>query len=267
MRGAHVLVALLILVMPVSVSAGKSEEPAPLKELLDRRGKADPLHNSTVAQLRPEAIREAAFVVGTQAGVKWRYAQIVDLLRSREHTLDTVFDFTPLLLNGGRVLPPVIVSAEQAFRVDSPVSATSSDATYTILIPARLISAPPNWRSYLLREDPVIDTVHAAVLPWDSDEREIWRTAVLSGWKQGLRHADRVFEAGLNRLARDYRGMLRFKLLAQQGMVSVPELNEGRLGICVQDALLEVDQRVFRLTDPGRFRPVEDWHPVIGGGR
>lgn len=263
----RLLFAICILGTTPMVALAEPDTPAPLRELLDRKGRAEPFQNGTVAQLRPNAIREAAFVLGAQEGVQWRYAEIITILKDREAQMDSVFDFGALMLNGGRVLPPVIVSAEQALRVESPVEASSADATYSILSPARIVSAPPNWRGYLFRENPPLETVHPAVLPWDSDEREIWRAAVLEGWKRGLRHADRVFETGLNRLTRDYRGMLRFKLLAEQGMVSVPELHEGRLGIRVGENLLEVDQRVFRLNGQGRFLPVEDWRPVVGKGK
>ena len=79
------------------------------------------------------------------------------------------------------------------------------------------------------------------------------------GWKEGLEQARQLFELNMARLVADYRGMLRFHLLAQRGMVSMPRLSEGKLGLKVGKRTLAITETVFRITGPAGFLPQQAW--------
>ena len=98
-------------------------------------------------------------------------------------------------------------------------------------------------------------TMHAppAILPHTDAELMLWRKHVSQGWKKGVSHADEVFELNMNHLIAEYRGILRFKMLANRGLVQVPILAEGRLGVQVGDRILNIDQTTFRITVPASF--------------
>jgi defect-in-organelle-trafficking protein DotC len=214
-------------------------------------------------ELRPRAIKEAAQTLAIQEAVKYRYDNIVSLLNQNEPLLDKIFDFDSLLLNNDKVVPPVIGRADRGFKVESDSLAHSTEVAYRIISPARITATPPNWRDYLLYSFDAIEDVNPSLLPDNSAERKIWEEGIEQGWQMGIEQANRVYSANLNRLVRDFKGMLRFNLLVAQNMVSVPVLAEGELGVRVGDKILDVDQKVFRITAPTKFREVEEWKPIL----
>lgn len=261
MKCRFLLGVVLVLVMTSRVHA----EPDELTRLKNMSSVVLATDLKTQAErLRPEGIREAGMVVATQAAVRFRYGQIASELRDRSNDLDKVFNFAPLLMNQGKVVPPVIASAGKSVQIESPTEGSYTGATFRIISPARIVSVPPDWRSYLLYADlPDIQPVTPALLPQNKEEQAIWDAAVEDGWRLGLEHANRLFEVSLSRLVRDIRGILKFKTLVLQGMVTLPGYEEGRIGITVNGERLDVDQRTFRLVLPSRFLDPTHWKPIL----
>src|SRR3546814_7794007 len=54
---------------------------------------------------------------------------------------------------------------------------------------------------------------------------------ISDGWKMGVKQARDIFQSDLNRLERDYTGMIRYKVLLEQGKVSAPVIAEGAMGV------------------------------------
>src|SRR5581483_10534999 len=104
--------------------------------------------------LRYEALKEVAYTLGVQTGVRWRYQAIDEMLEANRSPLDRVFDFRPLMLHDGRVVPAVVSSTEGAYRIVSATEAHQTEATYTIEAEARLVTRPPDWRDYLMQSYP-----------------------------------------------------------------------------------------------------------------
>ena len=101
--------------------------------------------------LREDAQREVAYMLGVQAGVAWRYERIDNLLHQEEPALTSLFDFTPLLLNDRRVMPPIVTVSEDNFELEDRTSATAGIATWHIVAPARIVTVPPTWEGYLIQ--------------------------------------------------------------------------------------------------------------------
>ena len=219
---------------------------------------------SDVENLRPRVIRRTARTLALQKAVQWRYGRIQELLKEHSSKLDHIFDFSPLMLRGGKVLPPVISEAGAGYRVESQTRASSTDRTYRIVKEARMVSTPPSWRDYLLRDYGSFDRKDAGVVPQNKEERKIWKEAAIKGWELGLKQARRLFRNNLSELVRDYKGVLKFRILAEQNMVSIPVVAEGKLGIEVQGKRLSVDRQIFRITQPSTFQEVDEWTPKVG---
>lgn len=252
---------LLALAMSLPVprnGSAAASEPAELTSIMAMKGAVNISPAKSENNLRMKVLRESASTLGFQGGVKWRYRQIMAGVEKRRLEFEKIFNFTPLLIDE-KVLPPVIKWAENATNFESETLATSVEAQYRIIAPARIVSTPPSWRDYLWSDFEAIEAVSQEVLPSSSAEKAAWKAAAKEGWDQGVSHADDVFHLNMNKLVSDYRGILRFKMLADRGMVSVPVLSEGRLGVQVGDDLLNVDQRVFRITVPAAFRAAEEW--------
>jgi len=264
MRRLHGNAALTFAALCFCISSSAWAADLPLRALELQEKKAPQIYESEVFdQLRPNAIKEAAQTLAIQEAVKYRYANIVSQLNAVDQKLDQVFNFHALLLNDNKVVPPVIGETNSGFVVESDILAKSTEVAYRIISPARLTATPPNWRDYLIQAFSVVDNVNPSLLPENTAERQIWKEGIETGWEMGLAQADRVYTSSLNRLVRDFKGMLRFNLLAAQDMVSIPILAEGRLGVQVGEKILDVDQKIFRITSPTYFRSVKEWKPIL----
>ena len=267
---------------PASVSAKDSGIDAPglskaAAELMDENGAAvlqgimekselGESMKSDVKNVRKDALKQTAYTLGLQKAVKWRYGKIRALLADQAGRLNQIFEFKPLLMHDGRVLPPAITEATGGYRVESKKQASSVDVVYQIIRPARMVSNPPSWRDYLWQTYPSFSEkdVQAGVLPETDEERQMWKEAAVKGWEVGIQQAERLYRNNLNRLKRDYRGIVKFKTLAEQDIVSLPVLAEGRPGIEVQGKKLSIDRRIFRITQESTFQEESEWKPKIG---
>lgn len=206
-------------------------------------------------KLRETALEEVATRVGFQEGYLWRYKQILNILTMRESALDSIFDFGPLLLHQRTVMPPVITQADAYTELKNPNEMVRTGTSYKILKPAKLITVDPSWRDYLLIPEGAIrvEKIHAAMLPTDDDEQEVWEKAVTENWFNGIEHANKMFQVGVNKLLVDLRGIILYKMLEEQGYISVPKFARGHLAIRVGDENLEMDQEVFRIVEKSKF--------------
>ena len=233
------------------LAAAQSDEEAHSTAASDSDNKS----TGAFSNMRTDAVREAALSVGTQAGLYVRYNVINTILDSTGRELDTAFNFKPLAILDGRVLPPVISEARNAIRVDAQGRvAYSSSTTWSMEAPAKIVTAVPDWHTYLQQHFADVDMehdVHPLLLPRTKEERALWRKSVASGWKDGVRQANAIFSRGLFALLRDLKGMMRYHMLEKRRVVRKAHLAEGRKGVVLSNGgkTLSVDERVFRLTN------------------
>ncbi|MCP4020536.1 MAG: type IV secretion system DotC family protein [Desulfobacteraceae bacterium] len=280
---------LLLILLPILLPSWllAQEAPSPLAKLKERVYAGDPMGTVPIASegdgqkqkeesgiqafeklarknaLRIRSIKEAAGIAGVQAGVKFRYDQINDFLDIHAHKLDRIYNFKLLLEHGGRLFPPIIAESNNSLRLESKEKSIETQVIYKIISQARIVSAPPDWRSYLLQIFTVQETISNLLLPRNDEEQAIWKEAVQKGWNSGIKQADRVFVANLNRLTRDFKGLLTYKMLALQDIISVPFFAQGNVGIQVNGKTLDVNQKVFRITKQATFNKAEQWTPIV----
>lgn len=237
--------------------APRRDEPTELAELLQMKGK--PAKEKTaVKMLRPNAIREAAQLMGFQSGMAWRYGQLLAETENYSPVMDAAFNFSPLLLTQGEalILPPQISSGGVSMRIEDADTATSSKTTYELLEPAKFISTVPMWREFLMADDfPKAEEPNPAILPRDSNERAFWRKAIREAWNQGIAEADQLYADNVFRMARSYKGILLYHLLTAQHLLSRVHTASANLGIRTHGNKLNIGQNVYRITAPARFIP------------
>jgi len=229
--------------------SGRLEELSEIRRT--RKKSADKRHTA-----RMKVLGDTARTLGFQEGFKWQYQLLMDEAEKREDRFAKIFDFRRLLIDN-RVLPPVIRWSGPAMRLESDSYATEVEAQYRIVAPARIVSNPPSWRDYIEVEAEVLRPADE-ILPATSAEADVWKEMIHEGWGEGVEHARTVFEMSMTRLVSDFRGILRFKMLADKGLVSVPVLAQGDLGVQVGDNVLNVDQKTFRITVPAEFKRLEN---------
>jgi defect-in-organelle-trafficking protein DotC len=102
-------------------------------------------------------------------------------------------------------------------------------------------------------------------LPTTDAEREIWKKAVAAGWKAGIEQADQGFKINMNRLTRDYRGMVNYHILALRKMVTLPIVAHMEMPLNSRGDTMTMGETVLRLTALPTFDAnMKKWRPLAG---
>ncbi len=244
--------SLLIIALPVAPAYAVAEKsdssevamlelPPTLKSIQEiegytpvKKGDKTPLP----VDIRLEALKEAALSYGARGGLAARSFQINEDLKKRESYLDQVFNFRSLLISAPSGLlmePPIISEQLDALLIEGDgQTAAVSDAVYMIHENVKIVSAAREWRFYLDRTWGKVEPPPEILRPKDQKERILWRELTEKGWLEGWEQADDVFERDLARMTADFNGMVRYRKLLAQGMVSPPftrQVDRGVTGV------------------------------------
>lgn len=200
-----------------------------------------------VSIVRNAALRDLAMSLGARGGLAARANQINCILLKNEALLFRLFNFNAMMLDKS-VLPPVLVEGRNTLQLSGTDAIRLADRTYQIIAQAKFVTAPPIWRDYLWMSFPPPDAPERFLLPKIPEERVLWRKYTAEGWKCGIQQADLIFRERLNRLKRDYEGMILYRTLLAQNMVSPPFVAEMDMGVTGGGSDLTVNDRVLRIT-------------------
>jgi defect in organelle trafficking protein DotC len=256
-------------VVPPDVSNdGPTPPPPVLHDLQEQAVGADDLKPETLGlHIRSDAIREAALSYGARGGLASRTFDIQRRLAEYDVSLNKTFNFSRLLImapSGLLIEPPIVSEAQRAVLVNAGGQAAAvADRIYRINRVARIVTASRNWHLYLERDWGRVDPPSSILLPLDDNERTAWRQYIKQGWDAGVAQAEEIFEADLDRLVNDFVGMVRYRELLAQGMISPPyALGEDR-GITGGGSEMRVGDRGVTITGPSALIPRSDsWIPA-----
>lgn len=260
----------------VDVQSASSPLPPALGDLEDIEGGVEPVKTldadgeaskGFAFDMRNDAIKEAALSYGARGGLAWRTYHIRNELETRTTQLDKTFDFRQLLIpapSGLLIEPPIISENINALIIEGTgQEAAVSDRVYEIIRNARIVSTSRHWRNYLERDWGDVSPPPEILRPTNKEEREHWIRWVREGWKKGLEQADEIFTDDLNQLSADYNGMVRYRLLLAQGMVSPPYALQVDRGITGSGDKMRVGDRAVQITGKPEFVPgTERWQPA-----
>jgi len=214
-----------------------------------------------ISAMRQQVLQNTAMTLAAQAALAARSTQINAILEKNDATLRAVFNFQGLVLSNN-VLPPVLIESRDELNLADDRSIRLSDRTYEILEQAKFITAPPTWRDYLEMHYSPPPVPGNALLPRDASESVIWHQYIDRGWEEGIRQADAIFSANLSRLKREFVGMVLYRKLLAQKMVSPPYVARTQLGITGSGSALRINDQVLRITalpelqsDASRWQP------------
>lgn len=223
-----------------------------------------PSDGASRENIRVDSVREAGYSSGARAGLNWKTQLINKGLELVGRNLDLVYDFAPLMIEK-RVTPPVLTEARDVMTQEGDDAVLLNGQTYKIVSQAKFSSRPPHWRSYLWRtyaNDSLLPDPE--LLPRNAEEKEVWGVAVQEGWAKGVEQANEIFDSSLIRMDRDYRGMIRYHMLAMQNMVTIPVVAEAKLPINATGQAMDLDGQIFRLTAVPQFNGErQNWRPLI----
>ncbi len=217
--------------------------------------------------IRLDAIKEAAVSFGARSGLASRTYEIRQEVDKRAPYLDKVYNFQRLLIpapSGFLIEPPIVSEAINATLVDMDgQQAAVSDRIYNIINNARIVSAPRNWRNYVERDWGEVESPPDILLPASDEEREIWIEYVRKGWEQGALQASEIFQEDLNLLNADFQGMIRYRVLLSQGMISPPYALQVDRGITGDGEEMRVGDRAVQITGvPELMTGFDEWQPA-----
>lgn len=220
--------------------------------------------NKTMA-IKYRALSETAFTIGVKSGLANELWHIKKAIKTHERELDTIYNFGPLLIQD-RVVPPVLSQANDIYTQDDDLTIRLSGSLYKIVSQARFSSVPPNWRGYLTF--PEVDVknqlMNNILFPQTSDEKKLWTITIEKGWKEGVEQADDILKRGMDRLNRDYIGMIRFHQFVMQGKISMPIIAQSKLPANTEGDSMSVDETLLRITQLPSFNSkVSTWHSTF----
>lgn len=216
-----------------------------------------------IGAIRYQAIQEEALSLGAQGGLAARAKVINYHLEQNAKYLNQVFNFHLLLLPCS-ILPPVLVEGRQELNLDDNTTIRIADRTYAIAQQARFVTTPPNWREYLFLNFKQPDVPDNSLLPKTGQEKIVWNKFLVQGWNDGINQANTIYADSLARLKRDYSGMVRYRKLLAQHMVTAPYVAKTDLGITCDGSGMRVNDQVLRITAlPRLCTNSKKWKPAI----
>lgn len=246
----------------------KDEQPERLIKLM----KYEPIEDienieDLPIDIRREALKEAAISFGARGGLAKRTYEIRQEMDTRVRYLDRVFNFAQLLIaapSGFLIEPPVVTESMNAMLIDiDGQTAAVSDKIYNIIRNARIVSAPRTWRQYLEREWGDVVPPPDILTPQNDEERQEWEVWVKMGWEQGFQQANDIFRADLAKLESDFQGMIRYRMLLAQGMISPPYALQVDRGITGGGDEMRVGDRAVQITGiPELMTGADTWKPA-----
>ncbi len=257
---------------PARASAVDEAVPPPTQsELMSirkvKKSDDDEAESSMPYDIRNDAIKEAAMSYGARGGLNWRTYFIRKEMETRARYLDKVFDFRQLLIaapSGLLIEPPIISEAVDATAIDQGgLEAAVADRVYNIGRNAKIVSTARTWRAYLERQWGNVSPPPDILLPENAEEQAQWNTWFEEGWQAGVEQADEIFQADLNKLTSDYQGMVRYRSLLSQGMVSPPYALQVDRGVTGGGNAMRVGDRAVTITGlPALQTGTQEWQPA-----
>ena len=245
------------------------ERPPEMEELINipKENRLVDGDSSLPLDIKLEAQKEAALSYGARGGLAWRTYHIRQEMETRARYLDKVFDFRELLIpapSGLLIEPPVVSEAMDAMIIDGRgMEAAVADVFLNINKNARIVSTARTWRVYLEREWGEVEEPPDILRPETKEERERWAEWIEKGWEMGIDQANSIFQADLNELVSDYQGMVRYRSLLAQGMISPPYATQVDRGVTGDGTEMRIGDRALSLTElPKLQTESQEWQPA-----
>lgn len=256
-------------IVPADPENGVSPPPPILSDLQSMVGSedAETKPDTVGLQIRGDALREAALSYGARGGLAHRTFEIQRRLAENDGALNKTYDFTRLLIaapSGLLIEPPIVSEAQRAVIVNSGGQAAAvADRVYRINRVARIVTSARDWHLYLERDWGRVDPPPGILLPKTADEQTVWAAYVKQGWDAGVKQADETFESDLDRLTNDLIGMVRYRELLAQGMISPPFALADDRGVTGGGSEMRIGDRGVTITGQSVLIPKSNtWTPA-----
>lgn len=218
---------------------------------------------SSITGIRHAGLRDTSLSIGARSGLASRAAEINKELLKHTCDLNRIFNFYAMLLDNN-IMPPVLLEGRNTLEQTEDESLRIADRAYILYSQAYFITAPPTWQDYLLFHCAPPEIPDRSLLPKNDAEKRVWDRYIEEGWMAGRIQANSIFLENLGRLKRDYEGMILYRTLLAQNMVSPPFIAKQNLGITGNGHEMAINDRILRITVQPTFQlNSENWEAEI----
>jgi defect in organelle trafficking protein DotC len=211
------------------------------------------VQQADIPVIRMEAIQLAAATVGSQAGLLKRSKQLNQRMEAEAEKLDRTFDFNAMMIEKN-VMAPVLTEGRATYSQNSDDEIRIADRMFKIEKAAKFVAQAPTWRDYLQQNVTLkVEKPHDSLLPKTDAEKVAWDEWVKKGWVEGEAQSNAMMSQGLSRLKRDYSGMIQYKILLKQGLVSAPMVSAADMGTTGGGSQMNLRDQVFRIAVPSNL--------------
>lgn len=160
------------------------------------------------------------------------------------------FNFNTLMLYNGRVKPPVVIESNNSLEKENKVLLRTIKKSFTFDSQAEVVINTPSFRDYLTHEPipPEQPNILLLPLPNKPEEMSIWKKGAAAGWMQGVRQSYIVINEGLISLVRDYNGMIRYTIMLDEGLVSLPIITKSDLSTKSNGNTMNIGESTFAIS-------------------
>ena len=219
-----------------------------------------------LSQLRIQSLQDSAMSIGAQGWLAFASEKINNQMYKDRKYLGTIFNFYAMVLSHG-VLPPVLEEGDDSLNLADPNTIRVADRTYKIVQQAKFVTTPPNWRDYLWLSYAKPELPDRTLLPRNNLEQKIWKHSIREGWEKGIEQAYSIFQQSLARMKRDYRGMMIYRKLLQEKMISPPFVARTELGVTGNGSDMRINDQVLRIVDlPQLQTNSKNWRAIVVPG-
>ncbi|WP_203368670.1 type IV secretory system conjugative DNA transfer family protein [Cysteiniphilum marinum] len=204
--------------------------------------------------IRDKLVYSYGLRVGQQYGYAEQLQQLQNKINDKGTTLDQIFNFNAILALTNtnqlatNLVPPVLLKAKDYVSNPNANTIEIAEHYYEIYAQAYLTERVPTWRNYLIQGIPRPQKIPDSYLPKDSHEQAVWQKALSQGWALGIEQADREMLYRINRLSRDYNGMITYLILYAKNKVNAPLVAYARQSVVGSGDALSVNADRYQIT-------------------
>lgn len=271
--GQKVAIAALSLCPLISSLSYADDDQKTLSQLQNMNAASVQIDKLTAKNAdRMRAMKDAAIGIGAQHGYVAQMNTNKKFITAQGNSLDASFDFATLMklsgdkISGSYLLPAVIEEVKDAQVVsDDGTEFRASGTVYRIKAKERLVSAPPNWREYLLWDlEADLSRPHEALLPKTPDEVKAWKAWVKEGYYAGINQAQEETKRRMRRLGADFTGMVRYTRLVVEGKASEARVLAQHRAVVGGGDLMRESDSIYRVSSPVSLNPdSKRWKSIV----
>ena len=92
----------------------------------------------------------------------------------------------------------------------------------------------------------------------------MWSEGIRAGWEKGVEQSYSIFQQNLARLKRDFNGMILYRKLLKEKMISAPYVARTELGITGDGEDMRINDQVLRIVEHPQLQTnSKGWKAII----